>query len=189
MPVSKRSQTNSTVTRPPPANDRPRVLTPSHLADLRASGLSDATIAACKFHSLTDPALVKELLNWRRYDGELGDCLAFPYFDADGKFTSYVRMKPGCPLVNRGKRRKYESPKGEPNRVYIPPGTCPALASLTDLLITEGEKKAAKASQEGFACIGLVGVWGWCKKRERNIAGKPLGNFELIDDLAAIPWQ
>ena len=55
-----------------PANPLAR-LTPRHLADLRASGLSDATIAACGFHSLRAPASVQEALRWKRYNGELGD--------------------------------------------------------------------------------------------------------------------
>src|ERR1019366_4075066 len=71
-----------------------------------------------------------------------------------------------------------------------PPGT---LAALRDpsapLLITEGEKKSAKADQDGFACIGLVGVYGWHKKRAKSKDGKAQGERELIDDLAPIPWQ
>ena len=56
-------------------------------------------------------------------------------------------------------------------------------------MITEGEKKAAKADQEGFPCIGFVGVYGWQKKRARGQEGKAQGERDLIDDLAAIPWQ
>ena len=47
------------------------------------------------------------------------------------------------------------------------------------LLITEGEKKALKATQEGFSCIGLVGVYGWKDgKRER-----------LLPSLERIAWK
>ena len=57
------------------------------------------------------------------------------------------------------------------------------------MVITEGEKKAAKADQEGFPCLGLVGVYGWQKKRARDANGKGNGERELIDSLASIPWQ
>ena len=52
------------------------------------------------------------------------------------------------------------------------------------LILTEGEKKAAKAMQEGFPTIGLVGVWGWQKKRKGNDAPR-----ELIPDLAGVTWE
>jgi hypothetical protein len=144
----------------PPIITKNRV-TPRHLADLRASGLSDQQIAACGFYSLQAPASIQAALRWKRYNGELGDCLAIPFVDAEGKRTDYTRLKPDRPRTDQktGKPIKYESPVGLPNRAYFPPGT---LAALRDpsaaLVITEGEKKAAKADQEGFACIGLVGV-------------------------------
>jgi putative DNA primase/helicase len=167
-------------------------LTPSHLADLRRSGLSDDQIARCGFHSLQTAASVQQVLRWKRYTGELGDCLCIPFIDAKGKPSGYHRLKPDNPRKGKeaGKTIKYESPKGCSNRAYFPPGT---LAAVKDpsapLVITEGEKKAAKADQEGFACIGLVGVYGWQKKRTKDKDGKPQGERQLIDDLAAIAWQ
>ncbi len=53
-----------------------------------------------------------------------------------------------------------------PNQIYLPPGIRDLLESNTELLITEGAKKALKATQEGFATIGLAGVWGWKRKDE-----------------------
>ena len=51
-------------------------------------------------------------------------------------------------------------------------------AALTDpsiaLYITEGEKKAAKACQEGFPTIGLGGLWCWLEN------GKPIAEFDCI---------
>ena len=174
-------------------NGAPRhLLTPRHLADLHASGLSDEQIAACGFYSLQAASSIQAALRWMRYNGEFGDCLRIPFVTAEGKPTGYVRLKPDCPRKGKedGKPIKYESPKGSTNRAYFPPGT---LAALKDpsapLLITEGEKKAAKADQEGFPCIGLVGVYGWQRKMQRDAEGKPVGERELIDDLASIAWQ
>jgi len=166
-------------------------LLPQHLADLRKSGLSDATIADCGYISLQDLVSIRETLGWKRYDGKLGACLAFPFVNANGQPTGYVRLKPDRPRKDKnGKSIKYESPKGSSNRAYFPPGT---RAVLTDpsvpLVITEGEKKSAKADQEGFACIGLVGVYGWQKKQAKDKDGKKHGERELIPDLAAVAWR
>jgi putative DNA primase/helicase len=165
-------------------------LTPKHRADLHASGLSDQQIAACGFFSVRSAEVVHYCLNWPARGGELGGCLAFPYRDADGEPTRYVRLKPDNPRESDGKLVKYESPRGSKNRAYFPPGMRAAIKDPSvALLITEGEKKVAKADQEGFACVGLVGVWGWQKKRDTDFDGLPLSERELIDDLAQLPWQ
>jgi hypothetical protein len=168
------------------------LLLPQHLADLRRSGLSDDQIQACCFHSLQANEDVQQALRWSRYSGSLGPCLCIPYRHADGAVNGYCRLKPDRPRRDRGKDQpvKYEAPKGLPNRAYFPPGTVAILADPSaPLLITEGEKKAAKADQEGFACVGLSGVYAWQKKRKQNAEGNGTGRRELIDDLASIPWQ
>jgi putative DNA primase/helicase len=167
-------------------------LTPRHLADLKASGLSDATIVACGFFSLRTPDAISARLNWRRPAVGMGDALAMPFADAEGKPTGYCRLKPDNPRKDKktGKPNKYESPKGVCNRAYFPPATRAMLLDPTaPLLITEGEKKAAKADQESFPCIGLVGVNGWQKKLAKGKDGKPIGERELIADLGSIAWQ
>jgi putative DNA primase/helicase len=166
-------------------------LTAKHLADLRASGLSDATIAACGFHSQQTAGTVQKTLRWKRYDGSLGDCLAIPFLDAEGKPTGYTRLKPDRPRKDKnGKPIKYESPKGASNHAYIPAGTRGALTDPSaPLVITEGEKKAAAADQHGFSCVGLVGVYGWQRRRQKDKDGKVVGDRELIPDLATVPWQ
>jgi hypothetical protein len=176
---------------PPERNGSNGPLLPQHLADLRRSGLSDQQIAACRFHSLQAPASVQKALRWKRYDGALGDCLCIPFTDADGKPVDYRRLKPDRPRQSKdGKPVKYESPKGSSNLPYFPPGTLAALrAPSAALVITEGEKKAAKSDQEGFPCIGLMGVYGWQKRRLRDEHGRGKGDRELIEALARIPWQ
>jgi hypothetical protein len=164
-----------------------------HLADLQRSGLNADTIQAAALHSV-ETRRVRELLNWNlaMRDG-LGACLAIPFFDLDGNGTSLVRLKPDQPRKDRdGKPIKYESPKGSTNLPYFPPLGA-VLAAIKDpsqpLLITEGEKKALKAAQDGFACVGLVGVSGWSKRRPKGEDGRAKGRRELLDQLAALPLR
>lgn len=91
----------------------------------------------------------------------------------------------------KAKRVKYESPAGIENRIYFPPGFAEILHAdpSAPILITEGEKKAIKAVQEGFACVALVGVYGWAKKRQRHPkTDEPIGEFKLADDILRVPW-
>lgn len=165
-------------------------LLPRHLADLRASGLTDEQIRVCGFYSCSDTVALARLLGRknRRVVAALGPCLCIPFPNADGSPSGYVRCKPDAPRVADGKPVKYESPVGTPNRAYFPPATLPVLADPSvPLLITEGEKKAAKADQEGFPCVGLVGVWAWQQKRTTDAKGKKVGPRELIHDLAGVP--
>ena len=157
-----------------------------HQADLRRSGLTDDQVRRCGFYTESDPAAITKLL--RRTDQMLAfaltPCLCLPFFAPDGRPLGYVRCKPDRPRADaKGKAVKYESPVGAPNRAYLPPATRAALAdAAVPLLVTEGEKKAARADQDGFACVGLVGVYGWQKKRDGG------GPRELIPDLAAVAW-
>jgi putative DNA primase/helicase len=167
-------------------------LTTRHLEDLRKSGLSDEQIERCGFHSLQAPASIQAILRWKLYKGDLGDCLAIPFMSAEGQRNGYCRLKPDRPRKGKeagNKPVKYESPKGLGNHAYFPPGTIAALKDpAIPLLLTEGEKKAAKADQEGFPCIAMVGVYGWQKKRTKDKDGKATGPRELIDMLLSVNW-
>lgn len=152
-------------------------MNPSHLADLRLSGLSDETIASSGIYSgSTDDG--KEILGFDPHSS--GMVIPYPRSGEDsGKI--YCRFKPDNPLTIGGKLAKYFSPRGSRNHLYIPPGVKSVLNDQgASLLITEGEKKALKAKQEGLDCIGLAGVWSW---RTRGSDGKsgPLPEFDLID--------
>jgi hypothetical protein len=165
---------------PDVSESSPFPLFPQHLADLRCSGLSNETIRACEFRSSTDAEEIKRILRWKASAERLGPSLVIPFFHADGtQISGFARLKPDCPISDaKCKVRKYESPKGLPNHVYLPPHTRTVLLDPTiEILITEGEKKAAAADQHGFPCLGLVGVYGWKK------------DDELVPDLASVSWQ
>src|SRR5262249_30022845 len=90
----------------------------------------------------------------------------------------------------RERGRKYEQPKGVGLEVYVPLAAWPRIDNQAEpLLITEGEKKAAAATQAGFACVGLTGVECWSKRRPKGADGKAIGRRELLPSLAALPLQ
>jgi hypothetical protein len=166
-------------------------LLPQHLDDLRRSGLVDETIRAAHLRSEKDSKLIGALLGWRGPAKTLGDCLVFPYPDRDGTYNGYSRVKPDKPRVGKkdGKPNKYESPIGKSNRVFFPPHTLAVLGDVAiPLIITEGEKKCLKSDQEGFVCLGLVGVYGWQAKRTEKEKSKDAPR-KLIADLKHIPWK
>lgn len=61
---------------------------------------------------------------------------------------------------------KYRKPKGQTTRIFRPIDL--PISVLKDpnmyIILTEGDKKAIKATQEGFNCISISGVWNWKKK-------------------------
>lgn len=84
---------------------------------------------------------------------------------------------------------KRKSPLKLPQRAYSSPGFSAAVENGEAIIITEGERNALAISQLGHPCIGLVGVWGWQKKRQRSDTGKAFGERKLICDLERVAWS
>ena len=75
-------------------------------------------------------------------------------------------------------KRKYLNPKGITSQLFRPIDL-PIEAILdkeTPIIITEGCKKAIKATQEGFYCVAVAGVNNWKMKPKEN-------NGEESDDI------
>lgn len=161
--------------------DNKPILAEHHLRDLRSSGLSDETIAASKCYS----ALPGEVTHILGFDIGSGG-LVFPY-PGPG---DYKRVKADTPPQLDGKPAKYLTPKKAANRLYAPILLDRSLLKgpKTTLVITEGEKKALKAVQEGIACLGLAGVWSWktwatyTENGQRHIC-------RHLKELDAITWK
>ena len=140
-----------------------------HVAELRRSGLTDETSTAAGIYSEVAPANLAALLDWKKYPSKCAPAIVFPFSTPNGR-NGYCRVKPDRPRQCGGKAVKYESPKGQPNQVYLRPGVGDVLADPTRvLLVTEGEKKSLCASQYGFPCLGLVGVFGWKEKNRESL--------------------
>jgi hypothetical protein len=71
----------------------------------------------------------------------------------------------GC--VSNDKMR-YVSGLGDDPQLYVPPAFA-RLAESDLLVVTEGEKKAAKAVQEGIHCVAIQGVSSWCDAGQRAV--------------------
>ncbi len=149
-----------------------------HLAELKASGLSNDTIEAARIYTETDGSEICKILNHNN-STLVGNskALIIP-FGYDG----YCRLKLSHPRLRKGSKDKvikYESPYGSQQHPYFPPGTFDEITrhDLHDreIFIVEGEKKALKLWQEfknnDMNCfvIGLTGVYGWKEKKQEKL--------------------
>lgn len=150
-------------------------LSEGHTRDLAASGLTSETICEAGIYSAPERQ-VRDVLGYGAGPG-----MVFPYRALNGTLSTYARVKLDH-ADDDGKR--YRSPAREPSRIYLPPAFDVKWLAHTGmaLWITEGEKKALKASQEGLPCLALPGVWNW---RMRNDRDKSVP----IADLDAIAWR
>ena len=171
-------------------------LSEKHLADLRASGLSDETIAAANLLDVTEPQHYKELLLWSEKaiaahpEMIAAPSLAFTYEIRHDLRHIFARLKPDVPRLNEsGDPVKYESPVGTMSRVYAPLDMADVLQDASvNLCITEGEKKTLAMVQSGLPCVGLAGWYGWTHRRDREVRAKP-GRRQLINDMLRIKWE
>ena len=153
------------------ANDVTLHLHPDHLKDLRKSGLSDETIREAGIYSVRPADINKKLGPGFPYPGKIDSLLAFPYPGTDG----FERYKFFPSLGDR----KYHQREGTDNHLYIPSRVTAILKHPSiPLYITEGEKKALKATQEGLFCIGMGGLWSWSDgTEEKNL----VSDFDRIN--------
>jgi hypothetical protein len=124
-----------------------------HIAALRESGLSDETIQSARVYSATSKQ-VQRLLGW-----PAGTGLVFDYGNG------YFRVKLDTPQPDR---KQYRAPADTPCPLYVPAMLDAAM--LQDptkvLILTEGEKKALRAVQDGLPCVAFPGVWTWSWKHK-----------------------
>ncbi|HOD29426.1 MAG TPA: DUF3854 domain-containing protein [Syntrophales bacterium] len=138
---------------------------PDHLADLRKSGLSDETILTAGIATVV-PGNIHVRLGFDL--PTLRSMYEIPY---GGGFSRYR-----CFYGNGENHPKYLQKRGSGNHLYVPPLAARILSDATKpLYITEGEKKALKACQEGLPCVGLGGLWSWSHK-----GGELIPDFENV---------
>lgn len=158
-----------------------RAVFPAHIRDLTSSGLSPDTIRAAGLYSEHDRKKLADLVGWQNWPQAMGAALVFPYNDLDGNRV-FSRVKPERPKKARnGRPQKYLQPRGVKPCEYYPPGAVEKLlGGSTQVVITEGEKKALCLMQRGFCAIGLSGVRNW----------QPGGQVsKLLPGLERIEWR
>ena len=146
------------------------VLYVSHRQDLERSGLSPEMISAMACKSASGTSISQSVYKneyenvsdaWNRAGGYV-----IPYIDSEGKVVAR-RWKMFWNQRDTGKP-KYFSVSGADTHLYVPPGFDAVYAATDYLIITEGEKKAAKAVQEGFPCVAIAGVDMWSDSTARR---------------------
>lgn len=161
---------------------------PLAYAKLEASGINETQAAELGMYSVENAATLH-----RNFDGK--PALVIPYFNhlkqpmrAHPAWPDFYRLRylddgvKGFKEAADGKVKRYTQPPDTGVCAYFPLSTnWKAILDATDqpILITEGELKAAKASLEGFATIGLGGVY--------NFRASKAGVF-FLPELEAISW-
>lgn len=112
------------------------------------------------------------------------DAYVIPYFDMDGRPIAFYRLKH---INNPDPTIKYKQLQTSGNHVYFPIGFKARLRNAKYIIITEGEKKAAKAVKCGFACVGLGGVDSWRNRTVRFHKDTQLGQTNKGEVIAKLP--
>ena len=130
-------------------------LMPHHAEDLKRSGLSNEMIAEMGCQSLDAASIGRACFGPGRQAPSDGYQIAYP-----GSTAVRYRLSTAA-QAESAKPCRYLSPAGSEHDAYIPPGFDEVSEGSDCLIITEGEKKAAKAVQEGIPCVAIPGVWMW----------------------------
>src|ERR1700678_147835 len=167
---------------------------PLYLDKIASSGLTEGDAKELGFSYLTSSEARAEKISFKTDNRHVNlPCMKIPYFDP---FTGKpLASAPGWPGFFRA--RALKTPEPEPKKFHkytqaSGSGVCSYFPRVSPvdwakvlgdpsfwLLITEGELKAAKASREGYATIGLGGVY--------NFHSRTTG-AELLPELERVNW-
>ena len=155
-------------------------LLPQHQALLSASCISQEVAEARGYRSI-GRAEARELCFVSPRPG-----LLIPLYRVDVELGGY-QFRPDDPRADKkGKPIKYESPRGQPNILDVPPTVREELhKGRQAILITEGAPKADALASLGIPCINVAGVYGW---RGKNVDGglTALGDWEMVNIAGSI---
>lgn len=147
-----------------------------------SSGLSDAHAEKLQFEVYTAAETASA-------GYERAASLRLPYFGFDGQPTGFYRLRYLEPLPGAAgavaKPQRYTQPPGTLSEVYMPPLLDRSWEAVrqdpdVNLLITEGELKAACATAMGFPTMGLGGVDSWRASKK---------GIEFLDALERTVWK
>ena len=127
--------------------------------------------------------------------------IIFPIWDINKKKIRGYRARYNDEVIKANKypSREEETPKYRPSEGLGNVFFFPHIGKINwseiaqnpkvPIFITEGEKKAAKLTQEGYPAIGLFGVNNWARTETREINGKEVEVSIPIDDFELIKWK
>ena len=146
----------------------------------QVAGLSDVTVKAARLW-LAGPSEVSRIVG---FEVPIGG-LAIPY--PDSKFCR-VRLEEPFQAPGWKSAAKYLSPLGSANHLYLPPTLEKSVLAdpKTPLVITEGEKKALRAVQDGIPCVATPGIWSWLGGESK---GELLDSQRILPDFDRIVWR
>lgn len=146
-----------------------------HLADLRASALTDATIAQQKFRTVP-PSMIDALLGFST--PRVVSAYLLPFVNPRGGWLDHIRLKIFPPLKDdAGHSVKYLQPRRSGVRVYFPRASLDAIMHSDEpLWICEGEKKSLSIAQLALPAIGICGVEGWHRAESQDL----LPDFDCV---------
>ena len=159
-----------------------QTLLSNHLEDLHGSGLSDETITRWGCYSITaDQRWVMNQLGFGHIEPPVLALPVLPPGLTEPNLNDVI-TKPDRPRRDgKGWQIKYETRPHAPNRIHVPLCYRDLMADATvPLWVTEGQKKAEKAAQEGLTCIAPPGVWNWLSRISSDVS-IPLPDFYLIE--------
>jgi Domain of unknown function (DUF3854) len=138
----------------------PGALAPEHLADLRKSGLTTATIETQKIRSIP-PTMIPRLLGFD--PKRVASAYILPFADPRGGWMPHVRVRVFPAYRDRaGRSVRYLGPRRAPPRLFFPLASLPSLGDpSTPLYVVEGCKKALSVAQLGLPAIGFEGIEAW----------------------------
>ena len=150
------------------------------IADLRRSGLTAKDYKTLQLEVMTAEAT-------KKFVGEDRASYKIPYFNLAGERIAFARVRfienrHGRAFRKQGSFRYSQPFNSSPHIYYAPYLDWKAIAKDPSwpILITEGEKKAAKACREGIACIALGGVYGFKSTKRHQ---------DMIPDFDDIVWK
>ena len=156
----------TTTEEPPVVTDRD--LMPGHAQEIADSCIAEAVRDARGYETLygseEDQARLHDLHipRWAWRDPMAFPGLLIPMYRVTGEEIG-CQFKPAIPQeAPGGKRQKYASQSGVPNRLDVPPSMSDAVRDPTEpLWITEGIKKADCLASYGRPVLTLTGVFNW----------------------------
>ncbi len=149
----------------------PPALMAGHQRELEESCITPDVRDARRYETLygtdEDRARLKELRvpRWAWRDDLAFPALLLPMYRVTGEEIGF-QFKPAIPQeAPGGKRQKYASQSGTPNRLDVPPAVADAVRDpSTPLWVTEGIKKADCLASYGRPVVTLTGVFNWRSK-------------------------